>query len=94
MYLKEALEFFMSHGNVCGPGAVLGMEKPTRTQLDNAVAHARLKGQPEAICIEAAATIEGKIGIRDTCQGIGVDNRLALSRKQHHERTSGGQTRQ
>jgi hypothetical protein len=87
MLLKTALEFFMNHGNVCGPMVGLGLEKPTREQLDNAVANARRNGQPEALCMEAVATIEGEIGIRDACQGIGIDNRLALSRKAHHERT-------
>jgi hypothetical protein len=87
MLLKTALEFFMAHGNVCGPMIGLGLEKPTREQLANAVANARRSGQPEAICTEAAATIEEKIGIRDVCQNIGVDNRLALSRKRQHERT-------
>jgi hypothetical protein len=94
MLLKTALEFFMTHGNVCGPLFVLGLEKPTRAQLDNAVAIARRSGQPEAVCREAAATIEEKIGIRDVCQGIGVDNRLALARKQQYERAHGGRTRQ
>jgi hypothetical protein len=92
MFLKTALEFFMTHGGVCGPLIGLGLEKPTRSQLDNAVANARLKGQPEALCAEAAATIEKIIGIRDDCQGIGIDNRLALSRKAHHERAQGGRT--
>lgn len=94
MLLKSALEFFMSYASVCGPLSALGMEKPTREQLANATARARLAGQPEALCVEAAAAIEEEIGIRDICQDIGVDNRLALSRKQQHERAHGGRTRQ
>jgi hypothetical protein len=51
MLLKTALEFFMTHGNVCAVRCSgWAWRKPTRAQLDNAVANARRSGQPEAVC--------------------------------------------
>lgn len=88
MLLKEALEFFMRHGNVCGPLYVLGLEKPTRAQIDTAVACARRDGQPEAACVEAATAIETYIGIRDSCQDIGVSDKLAKYRERQRKRPS------